>query len=215
MRMSQGPFGITETGILRFIFGRPAARTDGAIFLDRDGVINRRIVGGYVADWSEFQFLPRAIDGIRELASIHAPPPIIVISNQAGVGKGVVTLENLVAITERFVAAVRERGGGAHIDAVYYCPHTPSAECACRKPKPGLLLQAASDWGIELRSSVFIGDSSSDAAAARAVGSQPVLIAAAVGDQGAPDPNGPPVAADLVEAAAIAARLREELLDRA
>ena len=211
MRTYQGSFDETETGILRFLFNRAAARTGGAIFLDRDGVINRRVVGGYVADWSEFQFLPRAIEGIRELASIHAP--IIVISNQAGVGKGLVTLENLVAITEQFVTAVRERG--AHIDAAYYCPHMPSAECACRKPKPGLLLQAASDWGIDLRSSVFIGDSSSDVAAARAVGSQPVLIADAVADHAAPGPNGAPVALDLVEAAATAARLRKELLDRA
>lgn len=204
-------FDETATGILRFLFGRPAPRTDGAIFLDRDGVINRRIVGGYVTRWSEFEFLPRAIDGIVELESIHAP--IIVISNQAGVGKGLVTVENLSDMTERFVAAAREQGG--RIDAVYYCPHAPSAECACRKPKPGLLLQAASDWGIDLSSSVFVGDSASDVAAARAVGSQPVVIADFAVQQPGLETNAVPLAADLVEAAAIVTRLREQLLDRA
>ena len=204
-------FDETATGILRFVFGRPAALTEGAIFLDRDGVINRRMVGGYVARWSEFEFLPRAIDGVVALEAFRAP--IIVISNQAGVGKGLVTVENLGDMTERFVAAVRERGG--RIDAVYYCPHAPSAECACRKPKPGMLLQAASDWGVDLRSSIFIGDSSSDVAAARAVAAQPVLIAEARAERAASDPNPVPVAADLVEAAAIVARLREQLLDRA
>jgi D-glycero-D-manno-heptose 1,7-bisphosphate phosphatase len=211
MSASDAKFDETTTGILRRVFGRPAGRMEGAIFLDRDGVINRRIAGGYVTRWSEFEFLPRAIDGIVALVSIHAP--IIVISNQAGVGKGLVTVENLGDITERFVAAVRDRGG--RIDAVYYCPHAPSAECTCRKPKPGLLLQAASDWGIDLRSSVFIGDSSSDVAAARAVGARPVLVAEAGAERAASDPNLPPVAANLVEAAAIVTRLREQLLDRA
>ena len=211
MSAGDAMFEETATGILRLVFGRPAGRTEGAIFLDRDGVINRRIVGGYVTGWSEFEFLPRAIDGIVELQSIHAP--IVVISNQAGVGKRLVTVENLNDMTERFVAAVRERGG--RIDAVYYCPHAPSAKCACRKPKPGLLLQAASDWGIDLRSSVFVGDSSSDVAAAQAVGARPVLITDVVLQQPQLVPNLTPVAADLVQAAAIIPRLREQLLDRA
>jgi D-glycero-D-manno-heptose 1,7-bisphosphate phosphatase len=98
---------------------------------------------------------------------------------------------------------------------VYYCPHAPSAECACRKPKPGMLLQAASDWGVDLRSSIFIGDSASDAAAARAVGAQPVLVTDVAVQEPRLDPALTPVAADLVEAAAIVTRLREQLLDRA
>ena len=211
MSAGDAMFEETAIGILRLVFGRPAGRTEGAIFLDRDGVINRRIVGGYVTRWSEFEFLPRAIDGIVALESIHAP--IIVISNQAGVGKGLVTVENLGDTTGRLVAAVRERGG--RIDAVYYCPHAPSAGCTCRKPKPGLLLQAASDWGIDLRSSLFVGDSPSDVAAARAVGAQPVLITGVVVQQHPLDLNAVPVAADLVEAAPIVTSLREQLLDRA
>jgi D-glycero-D-manno-heptose 1,7-bisphosphate phosphatase len=120
-------------------------------------------------------------------------------------------VENLSDMTQRFVAAVRERGG--RIDAVYYCPHAPSADCACRKPKPGLLVQAASDWGIDLRASLFVGDSASDAAAAQAVGARPVLITDV--QQSGLDRNLVPVAADLVEAAAIVTTLREQLLDRA
>ena len=162
----------TDTGILERLETRPPAASGRAIFLDRDGVINRRIVGGYVSRWSEFEFLPGAIEGIVRLSASETP--IIVVSNQAGVGKGLIAVSDLADITRRFIAAVEQHGG--RIDAVYYCPHTPADECECRKPKPGLLLQAQRDWALELSSSVLLGDSDSDGAAARAAGCRFVLV---------------------------------------
>jgi D-glycero-D-manno-heptose 1,7-bisphosphate phosphatase len=164
-------FDVTESGALRLFVTRPPAKSARAVFLDRDGVINRRIAGGYVTRWSEFEFLPHAVDGIVHLSAQEAT--IIVISNQAGVGKGMVAVSALADITRRFVGEIERRGG--RIDAVYYCPHTPADECACRKPKPGLLLQAHADWNLDLSGSVMLGDTESDAAAGRAVGCEVLL----------------------------------------
>ena len=165
-------FEKTDTGILRRFYARPPGASSRAIFVDRDGVINRRIVGGYVTDWSEFEFLPGAIDAIAKLSALEGP--IIVVSNQAGVGKGLVDVARLLDVTNRFVGAIQQRGG--RIDAVYYCPHAPDDACACRKPKPGLLLQAASDWTLDLSASMMIGDSETDAEAGRAAGCEVVLV---------------------------------------
>lgn len=168
-----GYFLATNTGMLKRLVTEPPGATARAVFLDRDGVINRRIVGGYVTTWTEFEFLPGAIDGIVRL-SAHSDP-IIVVSNQAGVGKGLVTVRDLADITRRFVGAIEARGG--RIDAVYYCPHTPADDCECRKPRPGILLEARRDWDLDLPTCVLLGDSESDAAAGRAVGCD-VLLAA-------------------------------------
>lgn len=158
--------------MLKRLVTRPAFTARRAIFLDRDGVINRRIVGGYVTDWSEFHFLFGALDGVARLAA--SPSPVIVVSNQAGVGKGLVSVSALGEITRRFVAQVQRAGG--RIDAVYYCPHTAADACTCRKPKPGLLLEAARDWAIDLGRSVFLGDSPTDAEAGHAVGCEVMLV---------------------------------------
>jgi len=93
---------------------------------------------------------------------------MIVISNQAGVGKGLLTESDLADVTQRFTSALEKQG--ARLDAVYYCPHRPDQNCSCRKPAPGLLNAAAKDWSIDLRKCVFIGDSESDLRAAAAVG---------------------------------------------
>lgn len=159
---------------MRFILTtRPTTGTRPAIFLDRDGVINHRIVGGYVTNWRQFKFIPRIKTALARLSKLGVP--LIVVSNQAGVVKGLVTRRALRDITERFVAALAK--AGARIDAVYYCPHTPEAHCPCRKPRPGLLKQAARDWRLSLKSSVLIGDSLSDLEAARAVHCPAIFLA--------------------------------------
>jgi D-glycero-D-manno-heptose 1,7-bisphosphate phosphatase len=158
-------------GILRFpLTSRPLQ--GGAVFLDRDGVINRRIQDGYVTRLSEFEFLPDTIPGVRALAGLGRP--IIVVSNQAGVAKGLVKQRSLEQMTGWFVGEIV--AGGGRIDAVYYCPHAPADDCTCRKPKPGLFLQAANDFGVDLRQSVMIGDTVSDAEAATAAGVRPLLV---------------------------------------
>jgi histidinol-phosphate phosphatase family protein len=154
-------------------FSRPrTARLQPGLFLDRDGVINRRIVGGYVTAWSQFTFV-RGIK--RVLATLtKLDIPLIVVSNQACVGKGMLSPPDLLKITHRFVAALAK--SGARIDAVYYCPHTDADNCSCRKPRPGLLERAARDWRLDLTRSVMIGDSQSDLEAARAVSCRAVLF---------------------------------------
>jgi len=146
-------------------------RTAG-IFLDRDGVINERIWGGYVTQWHEFRFVPGILNTLRDLA--RYPIPLIVVSNQAGVGKGLVQESALEALTRQFVARIQDCGG--RIDAVYYCTHTPESRCGCRKPQPGLLRRAASDWFVDLSASVLIGDSSSDVEAAAAADCHAILV---------------------------------------
>ena len=139
---------------IRLFFSRPDTTTiKSAVFLDRDGVINKKISGGYVTDWRQFHFLPGIVETIANLASLGKP--MIVVSNQAAVEKQLLDRSMLEQITRRFVGALRERG--ARIDAVYYCPHTPEMNCHCRKPKPGLLEEAAQDWSLDLNSSVLVG----------------------------------------------------------
>ena len=161
-----------EREILALFFSKIDRRgASPAIFLDRDGVINRRIEDGYVTKWSEFKFIPGIRGAISELSALKLP--IIVVSNQAGVGKGLLPGSRLVSITKRFVTVLRR--AGARIDAVYYCPHMASQKCSCRKPKAGLLRRAAADWGLELKKSILVGDSPSDARAAKAAGCRSVL----------------------------------------
>jgi len=160
-------------GSIRLFFSPPDRSTFGpALFLDRDGVINERILDGYVTDWDSFRFVPGIAETIRALSSLG--PPIIVVSNQAGVGKRLMSVRVLAEITRRFVEALRRER--ARIDAVYYCPHTPLEACRCRKPRPGLLEDAAGDWGLDLGSSVLVGDDDSDVVAAKAVGCRAITF---------------------------------------
>jgi D-glycero-D-manno-heptose 1,7-bisphosphate phosphatase len=148
---------------MRFLFSQPLnTGSRPAIFLDRDGVINQRIVGDYVREWKQFRFV-RGIRNILAKLSILGLP-IIVISNQPAIGKGLPNESTLAAITQRFVCELAK--SSARIDAVYYCPHTCRDACGCRKPQTGLLLQAAEDWKVDLARSVVIGDSVIDIEAA-------------------------------------------------
>jgi D-glycero-D-manno-heptose 1,7-bisphosphate phosphatase len=158
---------------MSFHFSDPPTRgRRPAIFLDRDGVINKRVVGGYVTSWSEFRFLDGIIPALRDLSRFKLP--VIVVSNQAGVGKGLIGRAALRHITQRFVAQLAR--AGVRLAGVYYCPHTPDAGCRCRKPRPGLLLQAAREWRIDLSRCILIGDSPSDIEAASAAGSRSILF---------------------------------------
>ena len=115
------------------------------VLLDRDGVINRRVRGGYVASWTEFVFLPGVLDALRLLSEnkFHS----LVVSNQACVGKGLISMAELEDITRHFIKEVTESGGCIH--GVYYCPHREEDKCGCRKPKPGLLLKARRRHGFD------------------------------------------------------------------
>lgn len=142
-----------------------------AIFLDRDGVINRNR-SDHVKSWTEFEFLPGVLEALKELSQLNWP--VIVISNQAAIGRGLVSRQEVDEINSRMVEAVHLSGG--RIDHVYYCPHRPDEGCDCRKPRPGMILQAAKEAGLDLPRSYLIGDAESDLLAAVAAGCQAVLV---------------------------------------
>ena len=141
------------------------------IFLDRDGVLNSDRAD-YVKSLEEFKILPGAAQAVARLSK--AGYRIVVVSNQAGVGKGLISEEILSEITNALHRAVREAGG--EIEAFYYCRHTPEDNCDCRKPKPGLILKACEDLRVEPRECVFVGDAERDVKAARAAGCGSALV---------------------------------------
>jgi D-glycero-D-manno-heptose 1,7-bisphosphate phosphatase len=166
--------------LLRILFSEPTRTTQGpAIFIDRDGVINCRRPGDYVVNWSQFVFLPGIRTALKKMASLRVR--MIVISNQAAVGKGLLDLATLHEITAKMREALL--ADGAPIDAAYYCTHRADENCVCRKPKPALLQAAAEDFNIDLSRSILIGDSDTDVQAARAAGCASVLFGSDIGPQ--------------------------------
>jgi len=145
--------------------GRPA------IFLDRDGVINENLQD-HVKSWSEFRFLPGVLEALRALTALRVP--IFVVTNQAAIGRCMVSRESVEAIHRRMLAQIRRAEG--EITAVFYCPHEPSARCNCRKPASGMLLAAATQFGLDLEQSVFIGDAATDLMAGQHVGCKTILV---------------------------------------
>lgn len=138
-----------------------------AVFLDRDGVINRRAPQGeYITRWEEMSFLPGAADAISLLN--RAGFRVIVVTNQRCVAKGLITSQALEAMHQRMCDALEQ--AGARIDGVYYCPHEKQAGCGCRKPAPGMLLRAKAEYGIDLPPSWMIGDSEMDVEAGKSAG---------------------------------------------
>jgi D-glycero-D-manno-heptose 1,7-bisphosphate phosphatase len=144
-----------------------------AVFLDRDGVINVKAPEGqYITRWEDFHFLPQVAEAISLLH--RAQFSVILVSNQRGIAKGCMTVQDLDQIHERMLEQLA--GRGATVDAVYYCPHDVDAACACRKPAPGMLLEAAQDHDIDLRASWMVGDSDIDVLAAKNAGCRSVRI---------------------------------------
>lgn len=146
-----------------------------AAFLDRDGVINRKAPEGqYVTRWGDMEFLPGSCEGIRLLND--AGFLVIVVSNQRCVAKGLITTEELESMHARM--CVEFHWAGATVDAVYYCPHDNQPPCGCRKPQPGMLLDAAGEHNIELGLSWMIGDSEHDVQAGQNAGCKTVQVVA-------------------------------------
>jgi D-glycero-D-manno-heptose 1,7-bisphosphate phosphatase len=165
-----------------------------AVFLDRDGVLNERPPAHeYLTSTADFRWLPDAREGVAELA--RRGYAAVVVSNQRGVARGLVTEATLREI-EKVIQAGLEPYGAA-IEAFYYCPHGLDEDCPCRKPRPGLLLRAADELGLDLAASVMIGDAPSDVLAGAAAGCRTVLVAPSLESGSRPDL----VVADLPEAA--------------
>lgn len=140
------------------------------IFLDRDGVINRKRDDDYVKHWSEFEFLPGVKEALQMLTENNYR--LIVVTNQRGVARGWMTETDVQDIHARMLAAIVP----ARIAAIYYCPHDKD-QCDCRKPKTGMFLQAQRDFpDIEFARAVVIGDSTSDLEAGAALGCDTIYI---------------------------------------
>jgi len=144
-----------------------------AVFLDRDGVINRKAAeGGYVTRWEDFHFFLGVAEAIKSLH--RAGWSVIVISNQRCVAKGLLTIAELEAIHQKMLEELAR--SGAKLDGIYYCPHDEEPPCSCRKPSPGMLLTAAQEHQIDLTSSWLVGDSESDIEAGKRAGCRTVRI---------------------------------------
>jgi D-glycero-D-manno-heptose 1,7-bisphosphate phosphatase len=153
-----------------------------AVFLDRDGVLNYNR-SDHIRTPEEYVPIPGAAAAVAALK--QAGWVVVVVSNQSGLGRGLFDREALDAIMAKMRTELESAGGSP--DAVYYCPHSPGAGCDCRKPKPGLVLQAAREHGLNLRRSFFVGDSASDVACGQAAGLQTVLVQTGLPEQ-RPDP---------------------------
>ncbi|MHA1833301.1 MAG: D-glycero-alpha-D-manno-heptose-1,7-bisphosphate 7-phosphatase [Candidatus Baldrarchaeia archaeon] len=152
-------------------------QSNRAVFLDRDGVICEDV--HYLKDPNQLRLLPNVEDAIRLLN--EKDWKIIVITNQSGVARGYITLEDLRRIHQKMLTKLRE--SGAFVHAIYFCPHHPTIglepyrkECNCRKPKPGMLFQAAKDFNIDLKRSFMIGDKIIDIQAGKEAGCLTILI---------------------------------------
>jgi len=150
------------------------------VILDRDGVLNRESEqGGYVREPAEFHWLPGALEGLAVLR--RAGLRISVATNQAGVGRGLMTLAQLSAVHAHMQAQASAHGGA--LDAVLVCPHAPEDACACRKPAPGLIEAAIARSGIPAGESVLVGDDARDLEAARRAGIAAMLVRTGKGRQ--------------------------------
>lgn len=129
------------------------------LFLDRDGVINKKLENDYVKSWEEFEFLPDTLSALRFIANFFGT--IVVVTNQQGIGKELMTKEDLKDIHAKMLEEIEAAGG--RIDRVYYCPDLEEEGSPCRKPEIGMALWAKRDYpDINYKKSIMIGDSASD-----------------------------------------------------
>lgn len=152
-----------------------------AVFIDRDGTLN--VEKHYLHRCDDWEWIPGAVEAIRRFNA--AGYRVIVTSNQAGIARGMYRDADVAALHRR-VDQDLERAG-ARIDAYYYCPHHPQhgavRDCDCRKPEPGMLLQAAREHAIDLPRSYMIGDKASDVEAGMNAGVTPILVLTGYGEQ--------------------------------
>ena len=128
-------------------------KSSPAIFLDRDGTINREI--GYLSDSGEFELLPHALEGMKKFQDMGYR--LVIVTNQAGIGLGYFTKQDFYQVNKKMLTEVS--GAGILIDKIYFCPHSKAENCPCRKPETGLILRAEEELNIDLKNSFFIGDS--------------------------------------------------------
>jgi D-glycero-D-manno-heptose 1,7-bisphosphate phosphatase len=143
------------------------------LFLDRDGVINERLPGDYIKKWEEFKFLPGVLDALSVFSVSFRR--IFIVTNQAGIEKGMYSHEDLSLIHDQMMEYILYHGG--RIDEIYYCPFKGDLDPLCRKPNPGMALEAKKDYPeISFARSIMIGDSDSDIAFGNNLGMKTILV---------------------------------------
>ena len=139
-----------------------------AVFIDRDGVINEEV--DYLCKADETRIIPGCAEAIRQIH--RAGALAVVVTNQSGIARKMYAVEDMMSVHARIQKLLLEQGAECAIDAFYFCPHHKefTGDCCCRKPEPGMLLQAAKALNIDLAASIMIGDRISDLRAGRAAG---------------------------------------------
>lgn len=146
-----------------------------AIFLDRDGVLNRKATeGAYITDLRQFDLLPGSLDAVAEL--YRRGYLLFIVTNQRCIATGTASIDAVETIHRHLLREVGKAGG--QIARVYVCPHDYVDRCECRKPLPGMLLQAARDFDLDLSASWMIGDSASDIECGRRAGCKTAFVGA-------------------------------------
>jgi D,D-heptose 1,7-bisphosphate phosphatase len=171
-----------------------------AVFLDRDGTINEHV--GLVSRPEQLQLIPGAASALKRLKAAGAK--LLLITNQPVVAREMIDEAGLGLIHDRLQELLAHEG--ASLDAIFYCPHHPEThhseasnpyyrrECDCRKPKPGMILEAAEEFGVDMGASYFVGDSTRDIAAASAAGCIPLLVKTGTGGADGACPDAEPEA---------------------
>ena len=143
------------------------------LFLDRDGVVNKRLPMAYVTKWDEFECLEGVLEALPKMSSLFGR--IVVVTNQAGIEKGLMSHEMLHEIHHKMLDVILFHGG--KIDEIYYCPYKPDLDPLCRKPNPGMALEAKKDFPeIDFSRSLMIGDSDSDIEFGNRLGMKTILV---------------------------------------
>lgn len=148
------------------------------VILDRDGVINEDSEA-FIKSPDEWIPIPGSLEAIADLN--HADYHVVIATNQPGIAQGHLDLDMLARIHQKMRERIYDAGGA--LEAIFFCPHAPEDECECRKPKPGMYLEASARLGIPLRDVPVIGDSLRDLQAAEIVRAQPILVRTGKGCQ--------------------------------
>ena len=152
--------------------------TTKLVILGRDGILNA-YREGHVTAPEEWQAIPGALEALSRID--HAGWHVVLATNQAGIGRGMIDMAAINAVHAHMNQQLMAQGG--RIDAVFFCPHTPEENCACRKPKPGMLVEIGQRFGVDLIGVPCVGDSVRDLQAADATGAQPILVLTGKGEK--------------------------------
>ena len=172
------------------------------VILDRDGVINFDS-DHFIKSPAEWKPIPGSLEAIAKLT--QAGYRVVVATNQSGIGRGLFDIDTLNAINDKMVRSLAQVGG--RLDAIFFCPHAADSTCDCRKPKPGMFLQIAERFNVDMKGVPVVGDSLRDLQAGVAVGCEPHLVLTGKGAKTQADPALPAGTLVFPDLAAVAAQL--------